>query len=90
MITTMTISETQKSISKLEHSMKYDDTISITDNGKEVFALMRWDMYESIIETLDILSDNALLDDIKIGMGQIRNNELVDFESFKDSLACMQ
>ena len=43
MISTMTITETRKKITSLENTMNYDDTISITNHGKEVFALIRWD-----------------------------------------------
>lgn len=49
MVSEMTITETRKRITSLENTMNYDDTISITNHGKEVFALLRWDTYESYI-----------------------------------------
>jgi len=60
MITAMTITEARKKITSLEDTMDYDDTISITNHGKEIFALIKWDTYESICETLEILSDEEL------------------------------
>lgn len=60
-------------------------TSTITNHGKEVFALLRWDTYESIAETLEIISDLALYDELKIGIKQFENNSLVDFEDFKKS-----
>ena len=86
MIKQMSISETRKKITSLENDLSYDDTISVTNHGKEVFALLRWDTYESIAETLEIMSDESLFSDFKIGIRQINNNELVDFDEFKKSI----
>jgi PHD/YefM family antitoxin component YafN of YafNO toxin-antitoxin module len=86
MVKQLSISETRKRITSLEDDLSFNDTISVTNHGKEVFALLRWDTYESIAETLDIISDEALYDDLKIGIKQFENNSLVDFEDFKKSL----
>jgi PHD/YefM family antitoxin component YafN of YafNO toxin-antitoxin module len=79
----MSISETRKKITSLENDLADEDTISITNHGKEVFALLRWDTYESIAETLDIISDEQLFSELKVGMQQLKNNELIDFDEFK-------
>lgn len=65
MIKQMSISETRKRITSLADDLAYDDTISITNHGKEVYALLRWDTYESIAETLDIISDEELFGALK-------------------------
>ena len=90
MITAMTITEARKKITSLEDTMDYDDTISITNHGKEIFALIKWDTYESICETLEILSDEELSKNLAIGFQQIKQNNLLDFDSFKKSLSCTQ
>lgn len=86
MVKQMSISETRRRITSLEGELSYEDTISITNHGKEVFALLRWDTYESIAETLDIMSDEKNYEDLKAGILQLKNNELIDFEDFKKSL----
>ena len=86
MVKQLSISETRKRITSLEDDLSFNDTISVTNHGKEVFALLRWDTYESIAETLDIISDEALYDDLKIGIKQFENNSLIDFEDFKKSI----
>ena len=88
MITPMTITEAGKKITSLEHTMDYDDTIAITNHGREVFALIKWDTYESIRETLEILSDKELSEQLAVGIRQINQNKLVDFDSFKQKLLC--
>jgi PHD/YefM family antitoxin component YafN of YafNO toxin-antitoxin module len=86
MIKQLSISETRKRITSLEDDLSFNDTISVTNHGKEVFALLRWDTYESIAETLDIISDETLFDDLKVGIKQFEDNSLIDFEDFKKSL----
>ena len=61
MVKQLSISETRKRITSLEDDLSFNDTISVTNHGKEVFALLRWDTYESIAETLDIISDEAFI-----------------------------
>jgi len=82
----MSISETRKRITSLENELAYDDTISITNHGKEIFALIRWDTYESIAETLEIISNEEEYSMLKIGIQQFKDNELIDFDTFKTSL----
>jgi len=86
MVKQMSISETRRRITSLEDDLSYEDTISVTNHGKEIFALLRWDTYESIAETLDIMSDESLVADLKTGLRQLENNELEDFDILKKSL----
>ena len=39
MVKQMSISETRRRITSLEDELAYEDTISVTNHGKEVFAL---------------------------------------------------
>jgi len=70
-------------MTSLEDDMSYEDTISVTNHGKEILAILRWETYESISETLDILSDSSGYNDLKIGISQAKDGKLVDFEEFK-------
>lgn len=82
----MSISETRRKITTLEHELSFDDTITITNHGKAVFALLSWDTYESIAETLEIISDEATYSALKKGIQQLSAGELIDFEDFKKEL----
>ena len=46
--------------------------VPLTRHGKPVLAIMTWDLFESLTETIDILSDSELMDHIR--------NELKDIE----------
>jgi Phd_YefM. len=86
MVKQMSISETRKKITSLENELSFDDTISVTNHGKEVFALIRWDTYESIAETLDIISDDELMDELRTGIQQMKEGNLVDFDLVKNEI----
>jgi len=82
----MSISETRRRITALEEELSYEDTISVTNHGKEIFALLRWDTYESIAETLEILSDENGYSQLKEGIQQMQNGELVDLDELMNHL----
>lgn len=86
MVRKMSISETRRRITSLEKDLAHEDTISVTNHGKEVFALLRWDTYESIAETLEIISDDHLFMDLKAGLRQLQEGDLIDLEDFKKEL----
>jgi PHD/YefM family antitoxin component YafN of YafNO toxin-antitoxin module len=86
MVKQMSISETRKKITSLEAELSFEDTISVTNHGKEVFALIRWDTYESIAETLDIISDEDFLKDLKIGIKQMKEGTLIDFDDLRKQI----
>lgn len=86
MIKHLSISETRKKITSLEEELSFEDTISVKNHGKEVFAILRWDTYEAIAETLEILSDEQAFSELKIGLNQLKNGKLIDFEEFKKEL----
>ena len=74
MVKQMSITETRRRITSLEEELSYEDTISVTNHGKEIFALLRWDTYESIAETLEILSDEEAYAGLKEGIKQMHDN----------------
>ena len=51
---------------------------------------MKWETYDCIRETLEIFADGQLSKDLAEGVKQIRENRLIDFDSFKQKLACIQ
>ncbi len=86
MVKQMSISETRKRMTSLESDMSYEDTISVTNHGKEVLAILKWETYESIAETLDILSDPDGYNDLKTGIAQAQAGDMIDFEDFKKTI----
>src|SRR2546422_6629041 len=58
-MTQLTISEARRSLLDLPEKLARvpERAVSITRRGRPVLAVMPWEFYESIVETLEILSD---------------------------------
>ena len=75
-MTQLTIAEARRALLDLPEQLAKapDKAVSITRRGRPVLALLPWDLYESIIETLEMLGDpettaalRASLEDIRKG-----------------------
>ncbi len=60
--------------------------VAVTRRGKSVLALMTWDLYESIVETLEIMGDEDLMTALLKGLKQADQNETVDWDTVKAEL----
>jgi PHD/YefM family antitoxin component YafN of YafNO toxin-antitoxin module len=78
MIIHLPISETRKKITSLADNLSPDETISVTKRGKEVLAILPWETYEALLETLEIMSDKDLMSDLQKGIEEYRKGNLVD------------
>lgn len=56
------ISEIREQISHLPEQFDQDPSaVAVTRHGKPVMAILPWECYESIIETLEVMSDPELM-----------------------------
>ena len=72
---TFSIVEAREQLTRLpemfEQEMEEQHDISavaVTRHNKPVLAILPWELYESIIETLEILGDEELMADIRQGI----------------------
>ncbi len=61
-------------------------TLAITRRGKPVLAVMTWQHYEAILETLEILGDRTLMDNFRQGIAEAQAGEGLDWELVKQDL----
>jgi prevent-host-death family protein len=66
---------------------KQHGAVAITRRGKPVLALMPWDLYESIIETLEILGDEKMMAALQKGIEEITAGKGISWEKAKRELA---
>ena len=59
---------------------KNNRTAALTVDGKPVLAVMPWHVYESVVETLDIMADPEMMEGIREGMKDLRKGNLVSHE----------
>lgn len=60
--------------------------IAITRRGKPVLALMSWNLYESIVETLEIMGDTELMAALRQSIKEVHEGKTVAWETVKAEL----
>ena len=87
MIRQIQISEARRRLNELHKEIGPDETISITSRGKQVLALMSWDLYESLNETMAILNDPVFMKSLKKAVNDIKAGRVTDWDIAKRELA---
>ena len=82
----LTITEARKGFMKLADKTKGNQVIAVTKRNKEVMAVMSWDLYEGLLETMEILADPELMGDIKRGMDEIKSGKTYSIEESRRRL----
>ena len=60
--TTYSISEIREQIMRLPERFEEDpEAVTVTRHGKPVMAILPWELYESIMETLEVMGDPELM-----------------------------
>jgi len=60
--------------------------LAVTRRGKPVLALMSWELYESLVETLEILGDKELMKAFRKGVREIQAGKGIPWEKVKEDL----
>lgn len=84
----LTISEARKVFLDLPEKLRRapERAISITRRGRPVLAVMPWEFYESLVETLDILSDPEMVSALRESLEDLQYGRLVSHEEAKKRL----
>ena len=60
--------------------------VALTRHGKPVLAVMPWDLFESIMETMEVMGDADLMAALRESIEDIREGELIPLEQVKAEL----
>ena len=60
--------------------------VKITRRGKPVLAVMSWELYESVSETLDIMSDPEMMSALQQGVRDREQGKTYSWEKVKNEL----
>lgn len=83
----MSITEARQALTSLpELFEKHPGTVAVTRRGKPVLAVLPWDLYESIMETMEILGDAEMMAAIRQGIKDIEKGRTVSLEEFERRL----
>jgi PHD/YefM family antitoxin component YafN of YafNO toxin-antitoxin module len=87
MLKDITISEAREELTALPKKLaKSHGAVAVTRRGKPVLAIMQWELYESIIETLEIMSDEKLMASLRKSIRDIKGGRTYSSEEVKKEL----
>ncbi len=88
MLKDIPITEARHEITSLpERLAKTPGAIAVTRRGKPVLAIMPWDLYESIIETLEILGDQELMSALRQGIKDIEEGNTYSMDEIGQEIS---
>ncbi len=85
----LAIVEARKHLTRLPEELAQHPEIGavkITRRGKPVLAVMSWDMYESIAETLEIMSDPEMMAAFRQGVRDLEQGKTFPWDQVKKEL----
>ena len=84
---TISISEARKRIFEIAEEVQNPDKYyTLTEKGRAKAVLMSAEQFDSIMETIDILSDPNILENIKNAEDEYRKGEYVTWEDLKKEI----
>ena len=89
MLNTLPIIEARKKLTSMPEALRDQSepsAIAVTRHGVPVLALMSWEAYESLLETLEIMSDETLAPLLKKSLEEAAKRKTVSWETVKKRL----
>ena len=62
------------------------ETITVTRRGKPVLAILPWEEYEALAETLEIMGDERLMAALRRSIREAKQGKLIPWEQVKRKL----
>src|SRR5579864_5669948 len=85
----LAMAEARKRLPKLADALeKHPElgAVTITRRGKPVLAVLSWDLYESLVETMEIMSDPQMMAAFRQGVKELQEGKAIPLEQFKREL----
>lgn len=88
MARTLTLEQAQEELKRLAEAPAADaheQVVAVTGSGKTepLLAILPWELYESLIETIEVLQDQELMAAIREGLEAIERGETIPWEQVK-------
>jgi len=83
------ITQARHELSRLPEEFADDDAsdaVAITRRGKPVLAVLPWDLYDSLVETLEILGDEDLMAALRQSIKEMESEELIPWAEARSVL----
>jgi prevent-host-death family protein len=79
----LSIIEARKKLTNIPELFEQEvdlDVVAVTRRGKPVMAIMPWELYEALEETLEILGDEALMMQLRKSIEELKAGQLIPWE----------
>ena len=81
------ITEVRDELTSLPEQLTHThETVTVTRRGKPVLAILPWEEYEALVETLDVLSDPELMAILRQSLKEVKQGKLIPWERAKRKL----
>jgi len=82
------ITAARHELTTLPERLAEEGAVAITRRGKPVLAIMPWELYESIVETLEIMGDRDLMLALRQGIKEIEEGKGIPGPALENVLDC--
>lgn len=82
----MDISEARKKFNTIDEDLKTKPVIRITRHNKQAFAIVDIEYLDTIMETMEVLSDPHAMRMLQASIEEIRRGDLIDHEEVEKDL----
>jgi len=87
MTKSLNITEARNKLTSLPDELAGDHgPLTVTRRGKPVLAIMDWELFETLTETLEIMSDPEMLELFRKGVADMEQGRVHDWEEVKAGL----
>lgn len=87
---TLSIMEARKQLTSLPETLSLNgkpDVLEITRRGKPVLAVLPWELYEAVSETLEVMGDTELMSQLRQSIQEMDSGKLISWQDAKQELA---
>ncbi len=86
---TLSIMEARKQLTSLPETLFHNgqlDVLEITRRGKPVLAVLPWELYEAVSETLEVMVDKELMTQLRQSIQEMDSGEIISWQDAKQEL----
>ena len=81
------ITEVRSQLTSLSNRLaKRPQAVAVTRRGKPVLAILPWDLYETLTETMEIMADEESLLALRQGIQEIERGKAIPWDRAKKKL----
>ena len=86
---TLSIMEARKQLTSLPETLMnsgHAEVLEVTRRGKPVLAVMPWELYEVLAETLEVMGDKDLMAHLRQSVEELNSGTLISWQDAKREL----